>query len=246
MFLAACAATPPPAPVTAPAAPAPLEIAPVPAAPAPDDSALKAKAEDAVTLAAQKLHDIAETCKTDWLETDVACPASEFTPIATDYQAYYAERPDPRKEEGSYYSLPRLGGPTRTVEQVTNDLVLGCEDNCRSQRNASISASVDDAVAACEKAKGGFASCKKLEERLAKNVRASEVERWTGLCEGRCEEHRVLVAREAAVDRKRPRTAAERARCEAACHKAHDGGWCGTGIMTCLSECAPKSASARP
>lgn len=236
----ACAASPPPEPVAAPLPPAPIEVATVPAPPAPDTTALKAKAEEAVDAAARKLEAIGQTCAKDWLETDVACPASEFTQIATDYQAYYAERPDLRKESGSYYSLPRLGGPTRTVEQVTNDLVMGCEDGCRAQRSASIGSALDDAVEACKKAKSGHASCKELEKRLSKNVRASEVERWEGTCESRCDSHRAEIAYAAEVDRKRPKTSAERAQCEAACHRQHDGGWCGTGIMTCLGRCVPK------
>lgn len=214
----------------------------MPAAPAPDTSALKAKAEEAATKAAAKMQGIGETCGRDWLETNIACVEADFAPLAIDYQAYYAERPDPRKEEGTYYSLPRLGGPTRTVEQVTSDLLAGCEDACRIQRNASIGSAVDDAVEECKKAKKGFASCKALEKRLAKNVRESEVERWEGTCEDRCDHHRARVAAEAEIDRKRPKTAAERARCEAQCQKTHGGGWCGTGILACLSECVPLGA----
>lgn len=238
--IAACAAVPAPAPALVPPAVQAVDVAP-PEAPAVDTTALKAKADEAVTLAAQKLHDIAQVCATEWLETNVACLESELEKLAADYQAYYSERGDARHESGSYFSLPRLGGSTRTVEQVTADLVAGCEDGCRAQRNASISTELETAVEECKKAKSGFASCKAFEKHLEKNVRPSEVGRWVGMCESRCDNHRANVRYAAEVDRKRPKTAAEAAKCEAACRsKVQPDEWCGTGLMECLRRCTPK------
>lgn len=243
----ACAASPAPPPTPVPPPVQAVDVAPPPA-PLADTSALKAKADEAVSLAAQKLHDIAEVCAAEWLETNVACKEADFAPFAVDYQAYYSERGDARHETGSYYSLPRLGGSSRTVEQVTADLVLGCEDGCRAQRNASISVELETAVEECKKAKSGFASCKALEKHLQKNVRPSEVERWVGMCEGRCEDHRTNVRYAAEIDRKRPKTQAEAARCQAACRRAHEesGSWCGTGLLECLSRCTPKGQASAP
>jgi hypothetical protein len=240
LFVAACAATNAPAPTPVPPPPAAVDIEPLTPPPPVDTTALKAKADEAVSTAVKKLHDIRVTCGTEWLETSVACPESEFASIAADYQAFYGERGDVRRETAGYYSLPRLGGPTRTVEQVTQDLVMGCEDGCRSERNTSINAALDEASEACKKAKSGFAACKALEKRLSKNVRESEVERWVGLCEGRCEDHRDQVRYAAEIDRKRPKTQAEAAKCQAACRKQHEGSWCGTGLISCLSDCTPK------
>lgn len=182
VLAAGCAAVPRPAPPRpAPEPPAPVDVAPVAPPPAVDTTALKEKADLAVTAAAKKLEDIKAICHAEWLETEAACHASDFESFAKDYQGYYDERPDPRRETGTYYALPRLGGPTRTVEQVVSDsFTTGCEDFCRTERNTSINVALEDASKVCMKAGSGFAACKALGKKLAKNVRASEVERWRG------------------------------------------------------------------
>ena len=77
-----------------PLPPAPIEVALVPAPPAPDTTALKAKAGGG----GRRRREEARADRTDLREglvsTEVACPRVRFTQIATDYQAYYAERPD--------------------------------------------------------------------------------------------------------------------------------------------------------
>lgn len=242
VLAAGCAAVPPPAPLRpAPEPPAPVDVAPVAPPPAVDTTALKEKADLAVTAAAKKLEDIKAICHAEWLETEAACHASDFESFAKDYQGYYDERPDPRRETGTYYALPRLGGPTRTVEQVVSDLMTGCEDFCRTERNISINVALEDASKACMKAGSGFAACKALGKKLAKNVRASEVERWEGTCEARCEDHRAEVRHTAEIDARRPRTPAQAAACQASCRKQHEGAWCGTGLLSCLSRCQPKA-----
>lgn len=231
ILIGACASAPAPPPSAA-------AIVIPPAAPsAPVDPALKSRADAAVTATANKLHDIGVACREDWLETSAACKASDFEAWAKDYQAYYGERPDPRHDEGRIDSLTRLGGPDRTVEQILAGVIAGCEDNCRTQRNDTIADAVNEASEQCKKAKSGMAACKALEKKLARNVRESEVERWTGYCTGRCEDFRDHVRREAAIDAQRPRTKAEQAACEKACQVKHGGGWCGTDLLACEGRC---------
>jgi hypothetical protein len=238
VLAAACASTPPAPPVVVP--PAPVDVAPVASGPSPDFAAMKAKAEEAVGITVKKMHDIAQRCAAEWLETETACPKTEFASIAADYQAYYSEQPDPRHEEGSLYSLPRLGGPTRSVEQLIDDLVQGCEDGCRSARTESVGSAVDEAAEACSKLKTGYGPCHELQKKLAKSMRASEVEHWTERCESHCEAPRAHARYEAEIDAKRPKTKAAAIACQNACRAKYEGDWCGTPLLACLRRCTPK------
>jgi hypothetical protein len=222
-------------PSAPPAAPVTVIPEPLPPAVVADDG-LRGRADAAVVELATKLDSIQSSCRERWLEPETACEASGFASLARDYQAYYAEREDPRHDSGSIDSLPRLGGPHANGDDVTTRIVTHCEDRCRSARLVTIDAAATSAVDQC--VKGKAAACKAFAQKLAPTVRASEVDRWSAVCEGRCENERARARAAAEIERRRPRTRAQADACARACHAKHDGGWCGTDLMTCLGECS--------
>jgi hypothetical protein len=226
----------PSAPPLAPANVVPETTAP--AAVAEDLEGLRGRADAAVTELATKLGAIQSSCREHWLEPEVACETSGLASLARDYQAYYGQREDPRHDSGRIDALPRLGGLHENVDDVTTRIATHCEDLCRSARLVTIDAAATAAVDQCAKGKAGLSACKAFARKLAPAVRASEVDRWSSVCEGRCENERIRARTAAEIARRRPRTRAQADACARACHAKHDGGWCGTDLMTCLGECS--------
>ncbi|MBX3230482.1 MAG: hypothetical protein KIT84_02885 [Labilithrix sp.] len=246
--LAGCAAAgapvhlaPPPPPPDAP------EVAVLPPAPAPppEDPAVRERADDAVLASEQKLEAIAERCERDWLEPENVCKAEQFESFATDFQAYYADHAIVSTEGARIDSLLFLGGPTSSVEQVTTALTYHCEERCRKRRLPQLEAAAMKAADQCFAAKSGFDACKAFVKKMSATVRPVETERWADECYGVCDDRRAAVKSRAAIDAQRPTTPAAAAACKAKCRKQHDGGWCGTGLLSCLSLCAMKGEAQR-
>jgi hypothetical protein len=236
VLLAACA------PVASPPIAVPPIVAVVPPAPPPpDDPALKERADAAERDTAERLRTTAQSCASDWLEPEDVCKPASFVQAATTFQAYYVDHANARVDDARIDSFDRLGGPTSEPQRMSEDAARFCDDRCRAARLETISTEIDAAIVQCEKAKSGFAACKAVEKKLAVHVRATEVERWSWKCEDHCQGTRDRRKYEAEIDARRPRTAAARAACERACEAKHAGGWCGTGLLACLSECAPPS-----
>jgi hypothetical protein len=225
-------AAPPAAPVSGP------PDATTPAARPEDVDALRGRADAAVIELATRLDAIQASCRERWLEPEAVCEASGLAPLARDYQAYYGQREDPRHDSGRIDALPRLGGPRATAEDVTIRMVTHCEDRCRTARFVAIDVVATAAADQCVKESGSVAPCKAFAQKLAPTVRASEVERWTGVCEGRCDNERTRARIHAEIERRRPRTQAQADACARTCNAKFKGEWCGTPLMTCLSQCS--------
>ncbi len=197
----------------------------------------KRAAADRAALASEaRMLATVRECGAQWLG-DAACDATFFRPYAEDYQAYYAFERDPARETGRIDSLPRLGGADASVEQVASRLSLACEDRCRAARMATIHTATEDAGHACGRTKKVYAACDELGEKIAHTLPEREADLARGSCEGQCDADRAVAERDA----RRPRTKAQVAACEAKCHAEDRGGWCGTGVLSCLESCQPLS-----
>lgn len=194
----------------------------------------KAKADRAVLASETLMLATVRECGAQWFG-DGACDTTFFRPFAEDYQAYYAFERDPARQTGRVDSLPRVGGAEASVEQVASRLSLACEERCRAARLATIHTATEEAGHACGRSRAGYAACDELGKKIAHTLPEREADLARGSCEGQCDNDRVRAARDA----RRPRTKAQIAACEAKCNAEDTGGWCGTGLLSCLEDCQP-------
>jgi len=219
-------------------APPPLQVVvqPVPSKPVGPvlTPEMKAKADKATADSEALMLATVKECGAQWFG-DGACAETFFRPFAEDYQAYYAFERDPARTAGRVDSLPRLGGADASVDQVTSRLSLSCEERCRSARLETIHTATEEAGHACGRAKKGYSACAELGKKIAHTLPEREADLAEGSCEGTCDNDRARAARDA----RRPKTKAQIAACESKCHADDNGGWCGTGVMSCLEGCQP-------
>ncbi len=257
MTIAACAASPRPAP---PEPPIPIavegrsrpEIAAQDLKDRQDREQRHREADEAVKTFAIMLGEVETTCGARWLSEDKICAerASELNALADVYQAFYATEADPRASEGRIDALPRLGGPSASIEEVHEYALYQCRERCSLARRIAIADVIHDAVESCA-GKGGLAACRVLQRRVPPSAPQSVVE-MPDRCERECRERRRAAEVEQKIERERPRTEAEERACLRTCvgrcagaHVAPDGtithdpdAFCGTCEMTCRARCS--------
>lgn len=194
-----------------------------------DPVAAQAAADRAVDTVATQLASAEATCAQTWGPAEELCDARSFAEAVDAYQTYYGVYDDPRRDSGRIDALPRLGGVGESSSAVVARVAWMCADRCDAARRVGQGLAVDEAADRC--VGGDRAACPSLAPRASQDL----VDR----CVARCAKKKRETAEQEAIERARPKTAAQAAQCSRACKaRCPKGGFCGTCEVSCDARCA--------
>lgn len=146
-----------------------------PPAPPPEDPAVRERADRAVAMLAERLEKIADGCSTKLTKGEVACVDALFADAARDYQGYYGDHDDPRREQGRFDALPRLGGRGVEVDTVTARIAWVCNERCELARRVVLA-----------EAKSAQLRKEREKEEKAREARRPKTEAQSKACYASC------------------------------------------------------------